>query len=50
MARTQRRNVAQPVMAVGPMIVRGLVCLRTSAADSFCTPNNANAHPTADDV
>lgn len=50
MARIQRRNVAQPVMAVGPMIVRGLVRRRTSAADNFCTPNKANAHPTADDV
>jgi hypothetical protein len=32
------------------MIVQGLVFCRTSAADNFCTPNNASAHPTADDV
>jgi hypothetical protein len=42
--------VAQPVIATWPMIIHGLVCRRTSVADNFCTPNNANAHPTADDV
>jgi hypothetical protein len=50
MARIQRRNVAQPMVAIWPMTVQGLVCRRTSAVDNFCTPNKASAHPTADDV
>jgi hypothetical protein len=50
MARIQRRNIAQPVMAVGPMIFHGLVCRRASALDNLCTPNKASVHPIAVDV